>query len=281
MCTEIALFVRFITIQSFLWNTWQNIRLKSKHPICAISATYRSWKQQLWIWWEITKKKGLPQSGSEKVCADKRLAQSGGRQIPIGAWGPENRWAWLVFRVNQGQWYDAWARYSSGEGGGSGMTGINSLWLRQLPRLLQRIKQWNVTGSVVSRGIVSLVTAHTKEMLMIASSCIALKNSQKAFPTRQNLFLRWEPSESCFQRRRIQLSPLKYLIIFGPIGAANKDISERKPDMYTYQNISGAENSNKVTVCKKCGTHLVCTCSAKLKILLSVMHQHRTVTAGN
>lgn len=47
-------------------------------------------------------------------------------------------------------------------GGGSGMTGINSLWLRQLPRLLQRIKQWNVTGSVVFRGTVSLVTAHTR-----------------------------------------------------------------------------------------------------------------------
>lgn len=73
-------------------------------------------------------------------------------------------------------------------GGGSGMTGINSLWLRQLPRLLRRIKQWNVTGSVF-RGTVSLVTAHTKEMLMIALSCISLKNSEKAFPTRQTSFL--------------------------------------------------------------------------------------------
>lgn len=47
-------------------------------------------------------------------------------------------------------------------GGRSGMTGINSLWLRQLPRLLQRIKQWNVAGSAVFRGTVSLVTAHTR-----------------------------------------------------------------------------------------------------------------------
>lgn len=155
--------------------------------MCHKSATCRSWKTTENL--VRNKKKEIKKERTstiwrrKSVCRQKTgpFFESGGRQIPMGAWGPENRWAWLVFRVNQGQWYDAWARYSSGEGGGSGMTGINSLWLRQLPRLLQRIKRWNVTGSVVSRGTVSLVTARTKEMLMIASSCIALKNSQKSF----------------------------------------------------------------------------------------------------
>lgn len=40
------------------------------------------------------------------------------------------------------------------EGGGSGMTGINFLWFRKLPRLLLRIKQWNVTERVVSTDTV-------------------------------------------------------------------------------------------------------------------------------
>lgn len=56
--------------------------------------------------------------------------------------------------------------------GGSGMTGINFLWLRQLPRLLQRIKQLNVIGSVVFR-VTSLVTAHTKKMVITASRYIS------------------------------------------------------------------------------------------------------------
>lgn len=62
--------------------------------------------------------------------------------------------------------------------GESGMTGINFLWLRQLPRLLQRIKQLNVIGSVVFR-VTSLVTAHTKKMVITASRYISWKKILK------------------------------------------------------------------------------------------------------
>lgn len=90
------------------------------------------------------------------------------RQIPRGAWGPANRWAWLVFRVNQGQWYDAAARYDW-ERGRSGMTGINSQWLKQFTRSLQGVKYLNVSWRLVFGGTPSSVT-YTEETLMITSS---------------------------------------------------------------------------------------------------------------
>lgn len=85
------------------------------------------------------------------------------------------------------------------EGGGSGMTGINSLWLRQLPRLLQRIKQWIVTERVVFPYPWS---AHTKEMQMKALSINFLKNLETAFSRifflgkNLSIIFKWDRSSS-------------------------------------------------------------------------------------
>lgn len=56
MCIEIVFFMCvcffFFVLSSslFLWNTWQNIRLKSTAPICAIKVRHVGAEKQLRIW---------------------------------------------------------------------------------------------------------------------------------------------------------------------------------------------------------------------------------------
>lgn len=167
----------------------------------------------------------VPWSLSWKVCIDKRLA-------PF--------WEWRQTDTNRGlgTWKSldlAGIQGASGPvvrcmglmqlrgGRGSGMTGINSLWLRQLSRLLQRIKQSNVTGSVVFRGTAGSRLIPRRYWWQFYRVSLW----KRCISHEATFCLRWEAFQSDFQRRYIQPSPLSCLRILDMIGTVRRNKWEK------------------------------------------------------
>lgn len=75
--------------------------------------------------------------------------------------GADKHWAWLVQYLQRIR-VSRTTRYRAGKG--EEVTGINSLWLEKLPRLLQWIKRWNVAERV--GNTLSLFTPYNEKKLM-------------------------------------------------------------------------------------------------------------------
>lgn len=100
------------------------------------------------------------------ICADKPLAhlERRGRHVrPGGLGGPGKRCSCLVSGLNQFQKYEL---IQCREWGGSGMTEVNSLWLEELSRLLQRIKQRNVAERAGNTSSTAPTSPHYQLKLM-------------------------------------------------------------------------------------------------------------------
>lgn len=140
------------------WITWEKFKddakIKSSPRKSNINCVYRSDSA---INWQL------------KCVCRQSTDPRGGNQICRGR--ADKRWAWLVqylrrIRVSRTTCYSA--------GKGEEVTGINSLWLKKLPRLLQWITRRNVAER--AGNTLSLFKPHNEEKQMADLSSILSLN---------------------------------------------------------------------------------------------------------
>lgn len=150
----------------FRWITWEKFKecknkiftKKIKHQLCL----------QKWICNELTAQM-CGQTSNWPILKEVAARAVQGERINVGL-------GWYSIRVSRTTCYSA--------GKGKEVTGINSLWLKKSPRLLQWIKQWNVAER--AGNTLSLFTLHNEEMLMADLSSIFCLNFVWTFLCFQN-----------------------------------------------------------------------------------------------